>query len=201
MRSWKNKVVIISAAILFLITACFSVGAYNRHRAYDLLNEVVSLRLGAATFSDAQRLAKKYGGWPWGADSEVCSSRKCRLKFVFYNTLLNHIQNQREVSLAASLTVENGFIVSREIDYSILARTWSSQYMYVVSEDSRLNGTSATVVKRLKIDSDGRPHWVEVALYADATSELRQRAYSLNLACLARLSDCSSLASVVPVGF
>src|SRR5437588_6027467 len=102
MNKWKRNAMIISAAILFSITSCLGISAYKRHRAYACLNEVVSLRLGTATFSDAQRLAGKFGGSPWGVNSEsvTCSSRECRLKFVFYNTLLNHIQNRREVSLA-----------------------------------------------------------------------------------------------------
>lgn len=198
MNKWKRNAVIISVAILFLITACLDLSAYKRRQAYALLNEVVSLRLGAATFSDAQRLAQQYGGLPWGPDSEACSSRKCHIKFVFYNTLLNHIQNRRQVSLVVGLTVENGYIIGREIDYSIIGRA-EILGMYVVSEGLRSSGAS-TEVKRDRIHSDGKPHWVKVALDEDATRELQERAYSLNLACMARLSDCNSLSDVVPRG-
>jgi len=198
MNKWKRNVVIISAAILFSITSCLGLSAYKRHRASALLNEVVCLRLGAATFSDAQRLAEQFGGSPGGPDSEVCSSRKCHLKFVFYNTLLNHVQNRRQVSLAVGLTVENGYVIGREIDYSIVGRA-EILGMYVVSEGLRSSGAS-TEVKRDRIHSDGKPHWVKVALNEDATRELRERAYSLNLACIARLFGCNSLSDVVPTG-
>lgn len=205
MRRWLIRSVA-SLAFLFIIVfvVLYGVSIYQRHRAKSFLNELVSLRLGVSSFSDAQRLAQKYGGQPWDVPlrAPVCSAQYCSLRFVFENRILNHIQNKREISLAAGLTVKDGYVVSREVDYAILGPAlWNDHYMYELSDHlSRPDGLQSYKVTKLKLDAAGTPHWVKVDLSPDAPDDLRRRAYSLDLVCLARLHGCSDLSAVLPKG-
>jgi hypothetical protein len=191
----KRVFIVTVVAVVALIVILYSgVAIYKVHRIRGFVDELSSFKLGEATFADARSLATKYGGVPWDG---MCSEQHCRFRFVFYNTFLNRIHRRREISLAASMTIEGGYVVSRELDYSILAKTWDDQYMYVVSEDLRSNNE---MVKRLKSDSNGRPHWIDISLMVASTKDLRQRAYSLNLSCLVELCGCSTLSDIAPHG-
>lgn len=90
MRSWLVRSVA-RMALLFIVAFLifYGVSIYQRHRARPLLEELASLRLGVSSFSDAQRLAQKYGGQPWDLPLRVpvCSTQYCSFRFVFRHSL------------------------------------------------------------------------------------------------------------------
>jgi hypothetical protein len=205
MKKWLIRSVA-SMALLFIVgfLIFYGVSICQRHRAQSFLEELASLKLGISSFSDAQRLAQKYGGQPWDVPlrAPVYSAQYCSFRFVFENKILNHIQNEREISLAAALTVKDGYVVSREVDYAILGPVlWSDHFVYELSDHlSPPHSLQSYNVTRLKLDAQGTPHWVKVDLSPDAPEDLRSRAYSLDLECLASLHGCDDLSAVLPKG-
>ena len=195
-----------SIALFFVVgfAILYGISIHQRHRAQSFLEELASLQLGVSSFADAQRLAQKYGGQPWDVPSRTpaCSAEHCSLRFVFENKILNHIQHKREISLAVALTVKDGHVVSREVDYAILGPAlWSDHFVYQLSDHlSPSNSPESYNVTKLKLDAQGTPHWVKVDLSPDVPEDIRRRAYALDLACLARLHGCDDLSVVLPKG-
>lgn len=204
MKKWLIRGVA-SMALLFIVgfIILYGLSIYQRHRAQSFLQELASLQLGVSSFSDAQLLAQKYGGQPWDVPlrAPVCSAQSCFLRFVFENKILNHTQHRREISLAAGLTVKDGYVVSREVDYAILGPIlWSDHFVYELSDSLSPHGLPSYNVTRLKLDAQGTPHWVKVDLSPDAPEDLRGRAYALDLTSLASLHGCHDLSDVLPKG-
>jgi len=203
----KKKLInsIISLVILgfFCTGVLFSWAHHQRDRAQVFLQEIVSLQVGVSTFSDAQRLAQKYGGKPWNGPSQkpICSDKDCNLRFVFENSLLNHLQHKRKVSLTAGLLVKDGYVVSREVDYSILATTFERKFMFVVFDRTESKSPQSYNVKKLKVDTHGMPHAIEVDLSPTSPAEIKRRAYSLDLSCIASLMGCDTASAVFPAGW
>src|SRR5437773_150258 len=173
---------------------------YKRHRAEALLREVARLKLGQhPTFADAQHLAQSYGGEPWNGPSRKanCSSESCNLRFAFENKPLSYLPGVRTVEFVVGLTVKDGYVISSEIDYSILTSSYY-EFIYFIEDHSKSTDVHGYQLDKLKIDSQGIPHVLKVSLSPLATSEDRARAYSLDLSCLARLSGCNSPSAIFP---
>lgn len=204
MKKWLiRSTASIAILAIFGFSFLYVASIHQRNRAQSFLREFASLQLGVSSFSDAQRLAQKYGGQPWDAPLRTaeCTPQKCSFRFVFENGIFNHIQHKREISLAAGLTVRDGHVVSRGFDYSILGPAlWSDHFVYNLSDRLSPDGLQSYKLTRLKEDEAGSPHWVKVELGPDAPEDLRRRAYSLNLACLAKLHGCDDLSAVLPKG-
>jgi hypothetical protein len=193
--------ILLIAFLAFAVVLGFS--AYKRSRAESLLRSIVRLQLGSSTFTDAQRLAEKYGGEPWNGPlrKAICSPQHCTLRFVFRNRPLSYFPGVRGVEFVTGMTVEDSRIVSREVDYSVLTRTGSYyDFMYLLDDSLKLAATSGSQVKRLNVDAQGTVHAVKVNLGPLATADERTRAYSINLSCLARLYGCDSPTAVFPTG-
>jgi hypothetical protein len=204
MTNWLVRSVA-SMALLFIVASLifYGVSIYRRHRARSFLEELASLKLGVSSFSDAQRLAQEYGGQPWDLPLRVpvCSAQYCSFRLVFENKILNHIRHKREISMAAGLTVKDGYVVSREVDYAILGPAlWNDHFVYDLSDHLSAHSLQSSSVTRLKLDARGTPHWVKVDLSPDAPEDLRGRAYALDLTCLASLCGCDDLSDVLPKG-
>jgi len=186
---------------LFAFGVCLGWASRKRTRAESLLRSIARLNLGAATFADAQNLAQKYGGEPWNGPSREasCSSQNCGLRFAFDNKPLSYIPGVRGVEFVAGLTVRDGYVVSREVEYSTLTTSYFD-FAYILLDGMKFTGVRDWEVKKLKVDAQGTPHTIEVNLGPLATLDERARAYSIDLSCLARLHGCSGPTVVFPPG-
>lgn len=204
MTNWLVRSVA-SMALLFIVAFLifYGVSIYQRHRARSFLEELASLRLGVSSFSDAERLAQKYGGQPWDF---LCVSLCARLSIahsgLFSKTGFSTISSTSgKISLAAGLTVKDGYVVSREADYAILGPAlWNDRFVYELSDHLSPHSLQSSNVTRLKLDGRGTLHWVKIDLTPDAPEDLRGRAYALDRTCLASLHGCDDLSDVLPKG-
>ncbi len=186
---------------LFAFGVFLGWASHKRTRAESLLRSIARLNLGAATFADAQNLAQKYGGEPWNGPSREtsCSSQNCGLRFAFDNKPLSYIPGVRGVEFVAGLTVRDGYVVSREVEYSTLTTSYFD-FAYILLDGMKFTGVRDWEVKKLKVDAQGTPHTIEVNLGPLATLDERASAYSIDLSCLARLHGCSAPTVVFPPG-
>ena len=193
----------VGVVVVSLLTLGFFLGlaSYKRTQAQSLLRSITQLKLGTSTFEDAQHLAENYSGRPWsGVSRKVsCSSQNCDFRFVFENKPLRYIPGVRSVEFVALLIVKDGHVVSRELDYSILTPSYY-EFMYLMDDNVKSTGVRDYEVKKLKQDAQGVVHVLKVSLGPLATSEEKERAYSVDLSCLARLRDCSTPSAVFPPG-
>lgn len=178
------------------------IAVHQRKLARAFLEDVNSLQLGRASLADVQQLAAKYDGKPWNGPSRetTCSYHDCAIRFVFENKLLAFLPRKRAMSLAASLTVKDGLVVTKELDFSLLTTSWTTQFIYVVFDRVSSPAPNGYKVGKFKIDSSGTAHVVQVELGPTAPPEVRKNAYSLDLSCLARLSGCNLPNAVFPGG-
>jgi len=186
---------------LLLFGVLFVAASHKQTQAQALLRAISELKLGVSTFTDAQRLTERYGGKPWNGPSTraSCSSRNCYLRFVFQNKPLSYMPCVPGVEFVVGLAVKDGYVVSREVDYSIFT-TSRYEFMYLMDDDLKSTEAQGYEVKNLKVDAQGTPHVVRVNLGPLATSEQSGRAYSLDLSCLAKLGGCRTPASIFPRG-
>ncbi|MBZ5658728.1 MAG: hypothetical protein LAO56_26105 [Acidobacteriia bacterium] len=199
--SMKNKSKFLLGLLAFIaLAACalFVLTIHQRHRAAAFLREFASLQIGATTFAEAQDLANRYGAKASGSRlKDPCSMKDCAFGFVFKNWLLNHFQRQREISLAAGITVKDGYVISKQLDYSICA-TSGDRFMYILFDRVTPEKDKGYAIKRGMINPQGMASVIEVDLGSNASAEVRKRAYSVDLACLSRVSGCDSLRDILP---
>jgi hypothetical protein len=170
---------------------------HKRSRAEELLRSSGELKLGRSTLTEAQRLAQEYGGKPDSEGSPAsCSAQACTLKFVIDNKPLNYIPGVPAVRFVVSLRVKDGHVNERQIDYSVVSRT-GAPFTYQVIDQFDPHSFEA---QRLKLDAQGTPHVLKVALGESTTADDRKRAYLIDVSCLARLRGCNAAAAIFPVG-
>jgi hypothetical protein len=191
-----------SAVAMSVVFGVFLVlASHKQTRAKSLLRSAAVLKAGIATFADAQSLAEKYGGVPWNGPLRParCSSQSCSFRFFFDNKPLNYIPGVRGVQFVVGIDVVDGYVVSREIEFSTLTTSYF-EFLYILNDGKKFTDVQDYEVKKLKVDVEGTPHVIEVNLGQLATAEERARAYSIDLACLARLAGCDNPSAVFPVG-
>lgn len=199
LRRISQFIVSVLLAALLTFGIFFAWAFHKRTRAESLLRSIARLKLGTATFVDAQGLVEKYGGRPWNGPLRpaICSSQNCSLRFVFDNKPLNYVPGVRGVQFVAGIDVKAGYVVSREVDFSTLTASYIA-FSYMVTDGMKFTGPENYRINKLKIDARGTPHFVEVNLGPLATADERARAYSIDLSCLARLYGCDSPTAVFP---
>jgi hypothetical protein len=197
LRQLTKSVVGISLVALAICGAFFPVALHKRTQARELLRNIVELKLGSSTFSDAQSLRERFGGQPWNGPlaPASCSSESCDLRFVYTNSPLSYVPGVRRVEFVASIRVNGGLIVSREIDYTLQK---ASYFEYAYLMDEGLKSAESYEMKKLKVDAQGNPHVIKVSLGPLATSDQRSQAYVLDLSCLAKLGGCRNPSSIFP---
>lgn len=186
---------------LFAFVVSLGVASHQRTQAEALLRSISQLQLGTSRFAEAQRLADSYGGKPWNGPQRTvtCSSQDCNFRFVFDNKLLSRITGVRRVEFVAALRVKNGYVISREIDYSVSKKSYYD-FVYLLGEDFESRKVQDYEVKKFKVDAQGVAHVLEVNLGPLATADEKERAYSIDLSCLARLHGCGTSTAVFPPG-
>jgi len=203
MRMYKKHVIwLASVGVLCALVAGFWwMGIRQRERARAFLKDLASLQLGTSTFSDAQQLARKYGGKPYNgpAREPTCSVDDCDLSFLFENALKNR-QGERTLSLDAGLTVKNGKVVRKQIDLTLMTTTWATQFLYTLVDSVSLADPRGYHVTISKVQAHGIPHVLEVRLGPTAPAAVRKSAYSINLSCLTLWHRCDGPNDFIPPG-
>jgi len=217
-RLWK----VYASSFLFLLL--FSAGlawGYSRYtltRARTFLAELAKLKPGESTFADAQRLRRAYGGVPTSllTQNPTCSEERCELLFTFDNKPLCYLPGVLQVHLGGDITVKEGRVVesvllfgrkpNSEFDAGdrrtqegvIIPPEW--EYLYGV-RDVAQRAQEEYGLRKSDPDSHGVPHFVTFRLGPRSTAEDKNRAYSIDLSCLARLRGCDSPSSIYPQGW
>jgi hypothetical protein len=192
-------------AALLMLGILYLLTTPHRSRARALLHDLSELKLGTSTFADAQRIAQQYGGIPWYVTPTdmTCTFQKCELAFQVDNLPLSYVPGVGYTRFFALVGVKNGIVVGREIDYERVSRV-GGYFRYVIFDSQGPPPSGwAYGVWRLKIDSGdsrGVPHVLQVELGPRSSDELRERAYSVSLSCLARLYGCGGPAAIYPSG-
>jgi hypothetical protein len=109
---------------------------------------------------------------------------------------LSYIPGVSVVQFVATIGVKDGYVSDRQIRYAILNGI-GVDFAYLLTDQVDLHGFD---VQKLKVDANGMPHVLKVSLGQSATADERQRAYSIELSCLARLSGCKHAGAVFPSG-
>jgi len=207
------KKMIVVSLLLFCVafpSALFILGSRERGRAEAFLADLAKLKLGEATFEDAQRLAARYGGQPWRAISQpaTCTARECYLNFDFANpcNLLPFALVSR-VALRGIVHVRDGRVIGIDVGYQMDSK-YGGRAAYELqdsffdaspSEHEKYTWVSSGFgIAKLKVDRKGVPWVVEVRLNKSASQKDKEHAYSLNLSCLGKFYGCTSPSSVVP---
>jgi hypothetical protein len=212
LRAKPFKNVTVGSIVGGLLVACllalgtlYGLTIPHRSRARAFLHDFVDLKLGESTFADAQRLAQTYGGIPWyvTATDMRCTFERCRLAFQFDNMPLSYVPRVGYTRFLALIHVRNGIVVGREMDYERAARS-SGYFRYeVFDSELPLEKGWRYGVWRLNVDPEdlrGVPHVLKVNLGPPSTASLRERAYSVNLSCLARFYGCGGPSVLYPPG-
>jgi len=179
----------------------------QRHRADAFLQDVLKLEVGKSTLEEALKLAQKFGAMPWyvNSDDMRCTFQRCELHFVFENKPLTSARLVRYVGLIGTVSVKNGVVVGREIDYQGDGGQYG-QFKYRVmehlwSQEERVPRTWIdSGMSRLKVGEDGIPRILLVTVGPTSTPDQRKRAYALDLSCLDKLFDCHNPAAMFPPG-
>lgn len=186
-------------------TLCVLYGLTFPHRtnARAFFREFSELKIGSS-FADAQRLAHQYGGIPWYVTSSDmrCTFERCSFAFQFDSLPLSYVPLVGYTRFFALVSIKNGTVDGREIEYEHISRHGSS-FSYFLSDYASVEGPpkgQEPGVWRLQVDPRGVPHVLEVLLGPHSTARLRGMAYSVNLSCLARLVGCGNPSAIYPFG-
>lgn len=203
-RAKPFKDVTVGAILLALMVVVFAtIGILyartipHRSRAEAFLREFVQLTPGQSTFEQAQHVAREYGGIPWYVDNcgnMTCTFQKCVLAFQFDNMPLSYVPRVGYTRLFAAITVKNGTVVGSDVAYE------GSAFGYEVFYTGQLPRGWQYGVNRLKVDAHGTPHVLQVVLGPSSSQQLKRRAYSIDLSCLAKLWRCGGPSAVYPSG-
>lgn len=168
----------------------------HRTRAEAFLHDFARLAPGQSTFTEAQEVARQYGGIPWyvdGCGNMACTFQKCALAFQFDNMPLSYVPQVGYARFFAQISVKDGMVVGREIAYE------RSAFRYLVFDyTGELPKGWEYGVRRLKVDFHGTPHVLEVVLGPSSTDRVRRSAYSIDLSCLAKFWGCGKPSAIYP---
>src|SRR5260370_12185613 len=116
----RRKLFIALLVLCVLAIGLFIARAFHeRDRAAEFLSKFSELRLDESGFADVEILARSYGGKPWSINSEnaSCSSQSCVFRLIFKNNLVHFVPRLPSIQLTASLTIRDGKLAARELDY------------------------------------------------------------------------------------
>jgi hypothetical protein len=202
----------LGAILIFLISVCllavvilYGIALSHRARATAFLREFSQLKLGQSTFDDAQRLSREFKGVPWyrSPGDMRCSSEECDLAFQFDNQPLSYVPFVRYTRFFGLVQIKGGIVVGRELDYEDMSR-WDRHYQYAVLDYPGPHASGWQFgIWRLKVDEGdltGTPHELMIHLDPTSVDDLRARAYSVDLGCLARFWGCGVASAFYPAG-
>jgi hypothetical protein len=180
------------------ISPCVAHNPYGRAssgaQARRCWAQVSTLRLGQATFEDARRLSDRFGGYNSTTGGQQCKSDWCDFTFPFENRWLTRAQLAPYAGITIHMVVSNGQVISLGFAYTVAAAYAS----YFVGEAIPSTGSSRFEVN-VNRDLHGGPNKVTVHLTTEATSAEREKAFSIDWACLASIRGCDERYKVFPL--
>lgn len=213
MSIYKNMlklVMVLLIAILISWAAIFVLGIRQKDRAEAFLSDITRLKLGEASFADAEELARRYNGRPWNALPQTanCTAQECYLSFDFsdpYKRL--PFMYRPRVTFGGIVHVHEGIVVGIELFYQLGIRS-GRQVIYdvrdVLTEGLHAPGVGyrwespGYGIAALKVDKYGFPWVLKIELNRNSTDLERREAYSINLSCLANGYNCTSPPDIIP---
>lgn len=208
-RTGRTVIGIVFAVLvscLMTIGILYALALRHREHARAFLPQFVALKLGESSFTDAQQLARQYGGIPWYvAEGDMrCRFQECLLAFKFENMPLSYVPAIHHTGLFCQIFVKDGIVVARELEYERNSRS-AYYFRYLISDKTTLSQSEQKYgwgygTWRLKVDSRDIPHTLEVHLGPLSSPAEREKAYSLDLSCLARLFGCDVPSAFYPRG-
>jgi len=190
-------VILISAFVMMWLLTM-----HQRTHAQAFMQEFRDLQLGRSSFADAQRLSQMYGGVPqhMPADETQCTPQQCQFAFRFENKPLSTLGLAKYTALFAFVTVQNGTIVARELEYLHVSNSGLGFDYRVADRPGIRHGEKDLASVTPQTDAAGTPRRVFVRLGPSDTANQRADAYSLDLTCLVRITDCNSPSAIYPPG-
>lgn len=166
--------------------------------ATAMLADVQAIRVGSATFADAQHLAASYRKH-LRDPSQSCSTNRCELVFEFSNAPLGRLHLAQVTLFVVGIQVEGGRIVRAGALLALLARAGELDSRAEVLEAMQpvYTGESSFAVTR-RFYGGGRPHYVSVRMTPEASLQQRRDVYAFNLDCLRRLRGCKDASQLLP---
>jgi hypothetical protein len=113
--------------------------------------------------------------------------------------VLRKLHRERRVSFTVSLIVKDGHVVSKQIIYG-LGTTSVAKFVYILSDHLELSSLGQDVTTPWTDSPDESSRMVKVELSPGSAADLRRRAYSLDLSCLAMVFGCNARPNFIPAG-
>lgn len=155
----------------------------TRYQAAAFLNDVRALRPGKSSFEDLVRLRHNYERFS-SVDDLACNPKLCRVYFNFDNRWLYRLRVLPASGFGGGITVRDSLV-----DEVNLGLSTSSGYSAQVV-DTSAPAAKAYTVSRRESTPGGTLIALKVHLTPAASDNLRQTAYSFNLACLTEWGGC-----------
>jgi hypothetical protein len=155
----------------------------TRYQAAAFLSDVRALRPGRSSFGDLVRLRQKYKRFS-SVDDLACNPNLCTMYFSFDNRWLYRLRVLPASRFGGGITIRDGLVY--EVN---LALSTSASYSAQVVDTSAPAAKAYTVSGR-ESTPGGTLIALKVHLTPAAAENLRQTAYSFNLACLTELGGC-----------
>ncbi len=203
---------------LFLMVALLAIGTllglsyrlYLKHTADSLLTDVKALRIGQSDFADAMRIAQKYRRFRVEGNASVpaslnaaenafpantCTSERCFFEFSIDNRPLSTLRLAHGASFTAVFAVLHG-----KVEYA--------QVHLIGGPDPGVNGG---IVEEINPQVDQQPAYgfrtpigkpyLRVILTPSAPIPFRDRAFAVNMNCLAALTGCDKPCDYLPLAW
>lgn len=192
--------VLFASLLIFVVAWARTLSQPSRAQAF--VRGVTKLKMGNSTFDEAKSIARMYGGIPWWTSegNMRCTQEECVFRFVFENKPLSSTRLVPYTALMAMLSVKRGVVNGLSLNYSSIKGDKEIAYNVINTLPPTTQGRKLTGLVRMNVDRKGTAWAVSVYLDPSSSVDQRNRAYALNLSCLAKIFGCSHPSSIFPVG-
>lgn len=177
------------AVILFCLTcgATFYSILRTGSVAQQFYAEILALKVGKSSRSDALKIVQRYSGKPLGS----CDEHYCAYIFEFNNTVLRVIHLAPDTRLAAVVSVRDGVVCKRRV--VVISGGLAASQVSVEEVQSDRSGTLGAVGQK----SDG-PWRIDLRVSPLVSAGDHAAAYALNVACLSQIGGCPNARQIMP---
>jgi len=185
-----------------------------RNRGQRLLNEIAALKVGTSSFQDAQKIGNEYRSH-LTVESQNCTPAECRFYVRLLNLPLFHeccrlLRNMgiRPAMFVAYISLRNGTVrfASFHASYRTVHGHWLDAHSTAVesfglldkAQDLGLQLHPGYAIEAGTITTIGGGEFISAAYAPQADSNERQIVTDIRLSCLTKMSDCSTVADLMP---
>jgi hypothetical protein len=212
-RASTKRVLRLFASFLILlglsVSSLLAYGFYLRCVADQLLADVKHLRVGESSYSDAERICRRYrrfqivgkGSVPADANpannqfSDACTSDKCLFNFVIVNNPVARFRLIQEAAAHATIAVSGGKV--RFVEMGVLGGPHgvNAGIVTAVEDSPQTNRPSYEFPTPI-----GKPY-LHVRITTAASTEIRERAWTLSTRCLMSRTGCNIACDYLPLAW